>query len=320
MTRAIFWCLLAPLLLACASSARLTGNFDEYASYRRARLATTLEARLEASERYLRTYPTGDYRDEVRGWFLPAERRYVKLAWNNLPRLRAYLAALPRGPHAAAVTERVTELESRRVFEDRREQRVLDRAQSFETRLALAAEQRRAFVREFSTLCALLAATRSFGQPTSELGSELLLRFRLRLPAGRCAGDRCSKVFSFTYGVPDDKQLIERKVEITLNITLERGLVQSMTLSGPDLLTRVAEAVTVRAIPSDNPQARAEALGQALEIASAAVDESLPGAACSAEAISPVVLARRCGGVRLEIVAGTEVGALDRLLVWADKR
>jgi hypothetical protein len=138
--------LVLSLLVSCASSARMTGDFGDYASYRRTRLATTLEQRLGASERYLRDYPEGDYRDEVRAWFKPAEKHYFKLAWNNLPRLRAYLDAMPRGPHAEAVTDRITELESRRLFADQRERQLLDRASGFEARLANAADQRRDFL------------------------------------------------------------------------------------------------------------------------------------------------------------------------------
>jgi hypothetical protein len=125
--RRLLCCLTCSLLLAaCANTARVTGDFTEYRSYRQTRLAGTLEQRLGASERYLRDYPQGDYREEVRRWFAPAEKRYFRLSWNNLPRLRAYLDALPHGPHAEAAAERITELESRRMFADRRDQRMLD--------------------------------------------------------------------------------------------------------------------------------------------------------------------------------------------------
>jgi hypothetical protein len=115
-------------LASCASTARITGDFGDYRSYRQTRVTPTIEARLGASERYLSEFPHGDYSDEVRHWFIPAEKHYYKLAWNNLPRLRAYLDAMPRGPHAEAVTERIAELESRRLFADRRDQRMLERA------------------------------------------------------------------------------------------------------------------------------------------------------------------------------------------------
>ena len=309
---------LCPVLVSCASTARITGDFGDYHAYRQARLATTLEDRLGASERYLRDYPHGDYHEEVRAWFAPQEKHYLKLSWDNLPRLRAYLDAMPRGPHAEVVAERIAELETRRVYADRRDQRMLARAQGFESKLAEAAEQRRDFLREFSLLTKLLGATRTFDEPTSELDAALLLRFRTRQPAGHCDGDLCTKLFSFPYAVPEDKVLAPRMAELTLEIILERGLVQQLALSGPEVLTRVAEAVTVRAIPANNPQARAEALGQALDVVAAALDGPLPTARCTTEAVSPVVLSRRCDGLRVDVVASTEPGEPDRIVVRAE--
>ncbi|HEY0466904.1 MAG TPA: hypothetical protein VGC79_22020 [Polyangiaceae bacterium] len=302
-------------VLSCASTARITGDFTEYRSYRQYRVSTTLEARLGAAERYLRTYPSGDYREQVRAWYVPTEKRYFKLSWDSLPRLRAYLDEMPHGPHSEAVAERITELESRRVFADRREQRMLSHAQDIETRLARAADQRRGFVHEFSRLTELLAATRSFNEPTSELAPELLVRLRERPPQLHCEGDQCQKVFSFNYAVPEDRALTERAIDVNLQIRLERGLVQELSLSGPELLTRLAEAISVRAVPPFNPQASAEALGQALEIVRAALDVALPKQRCEVEAVSPVLLERRCDGVRMRVVAGTETGAADRLIV-----
>ena len=307
--------LLLWLCLSCASSARITGDFGEYRSYREYRVSSTLEARLGAAERYLREYPQGDYQPEVRAWYVPAEKRYFKLAWDSPTRLRAYLDAMPHGPHAVEAAERIGELDSRRVYAERREQRLLGHAQDIEQRLARAAEQRRGFVREVSRLVELLGATRSFGEPTSELAPDLLVRLRERPPQLRCEGERCQKLFSFSYAVPEDKALTERKIDVRLEIRLERGLVQELTLSGPELLTRLAEAITVRAVPPLNPQASAEAVGQALEIVNAALDTPLPRARCEGEAVSPVVALRRCDGVRFAVVAGTEPGADDRLSV-----
>lgn len=307
-------------LTSCASTARITGDFDDYRSYRRTRLAPTLEERLGAGQRYLRDFPKGDYRGEVRRWFLPAEKRYFKLSWNNLPRLRAYLDAMPNGPHAEAAADRITELESRRIYADRREQRVLTVAQGFERRLEVAAEQRREFLHEFSIFAGLLGATRSFGEPTSELGSELLLRFRVHQPPGTCEGDHCTKKFSYTYAVPDGTGLARHEAQLTLDIALERGLVRSVALSGPELLTRVAEAIEVRAVPEHDAQARAEALGYALDALANALDAPLPKSQCAMDAVSPTVLARKCQGVRLEVVAGTEPGALDRLFIAPERR
>jgi hypothetical protein len=306
--------------VACASTARITGDFAEYGSYRQTRTATSLEQKLGASDRYLQVYPKGDYASEVRRWFEPAEKRYFKLSWDHLPRLRAYLAAMPRGPHAEAVGERISELESVRVYATRREQRMLDRAQGFEQRLARAAEQRRTFLRELTRLIRLLGATHSFGQPPSELDPELLLRFRVPQAPGGCGADRCLAVLPFVYAVPEDKVSTERHLDLTLEVTLVHGLVQQVSLSAPELLTRIAEAARVHAVPLADPQARAEALGQSVDFLSDALTGPLPTAACAAEVVSPVILARHCRGLWLEVSAGTEPGALDRVQVRPERR
>ncbi len=312
------YCLFALLLSACASTARITGDFGDYRSYREARLAPTLEDRLAASERYLREFPRGDYRDQVRAWFAPAEARYYKLAWDNLPRLRAYLDAMPRGPHAAAVADRITQLESRRVFAERRVERMLAAARALEARFALAADQRRELLREFGRLVRLLASTRSFGKRAGDLDAVLRASLPELQPSGSCTSDPCHAVFSFPYAVPDDKVLTERVAEARLQVTFKNARLREVSLSGPELLTRVAEAVEVRAVPAGSPQARAEALGHALDVVADALDASLPKSRCEAEAVSPVVLSRRCGRVRLSVVAGTEPGALDSISVVAD--
>jgi hypothetical protein len=308
------------VMCACASTARITGDFGEYQSYRRTRLAPTLEARLGASDQYLRDYPHGDYRSQVRNWFLPAEQRYYRLSWDNLPRLRAYLDVMPKGPHAVDVADRISQLESRREFAARREQRMLEKARVFEAQLAQAAEQRHALLREISALTRLLAATRTFGKPMSALDAELLSRFNAAPLAGTCTADQCSKSFSFPFAVPEDKALSNRTLQVALEFQLERGQVSALSLSAPDLLVRVAEAVEVRAIPSDSPQARTEALAHALDVVADALDASLPRTSCEAPAISPVVLARRCQSVHLDVIAGTETGAPDRISIAAGSR
>jgi hypothetical protein len=80
----------------------------------------------------------------------------------------------------------------------------------------------------------------------------------------------------------------------------------------------VAEAVEVNAVQG-SPQARAEALAHALDVLDDALEEPLPKARCSAAVVSPVVLARRCDGVKLDVLYGVEAGAPDRLSMTAEK-
>jgi hypothetical protein len=61
-------------------------------------------------------------------------------------------------------------------------------------------------------------------------------------------------------------------------------------------------------------------LGHALDLVADALDASLPKSRCEVDVVSPTVLARRCDGVGLQVVAGTESGALDRLVITAERR
>jgi hypothetical protein len=312
MRRAISSLLLL-LLVSCAATARITGDFGDYRSYRRIRLATTTEDRLAASDSYLHEFPGGDYRAEVRAWFKPAEEHYLKLAWNNPARLRSYLDAMPRGPHAAAVTERIAELESRRMFSDRREQEARQHAADIERRLAAAADQRREFLRNFARLARSMAGIRSFGQTPSKLSAELLPISSDGKSTERCDNNPCARVFSFPYAVPDRKEVADRVALVSLQITSQKGLLTEVTLSGADLLTRVAEAVEVNAVSP------AEALAHAVDVLDDALSDPLPKARCMVQAVSPAVLSRRCDGVVLDVLYGLEAGASDVLRMTAEK-
>ncbi|HEV8245388.1 MAG TPA: hypothetical protein VGP93_06460, partial [Polyangiaceae bacterium] len=177
----------------CAVGTRFAAGHEDYRLYRETRLAATVEDRLSASNRYLQTLPNGQWRDEVRAWFKLGESAYFRAAKNSLPRLRAYLVAMPDGPHAREVGSRIVELESEIAFAERREQRTLSSARRVQTTLSKAAQQRQLLVRDVSEWLRLLAGIDSWGQPTSALDDQLIFRFRLEPPHGSCSGDVCKK-------------------------------------------------------------------------------------------------------------------------------
>ncbi len=117
------------------------------------------------------------------------------------------------------------------------------------------------------------------------------------------------------YGVPEAKVQVAREAVYDVRMRMEKGGVQAAWITGPDLFTRLGEAVGTSAISSGDIVGRAEAIGQAAEIVAAAVEPVLPAARCAAGAVSPVVLHRVCDGVDLRVVAATELGEEDRILV-----
>jgi hypothetical protein len=307
--------LVAGLLLGCASTAPITGDFDDYAAYRRARLAMTREQRLGASLAYLDAFPRGDFREEIRDWFVPAESRYFRLAQDNPERLRAYLQVMPHGPHAEQVAARLAELATRRVFAERRDARALAQARGVQSALADAAAARHEFLAEWLALVELVAGVRTFGEPTSALASDLIWQFRLREPRGRCVLDRCQKAFSFEYAVPEAKQLAARRADFDLLIELERGQVRSVALRGNRLFSRVAEAAEVRALGA-GAEDRSAALERAVQLVRDVIESTLPESKCAADSGAGYLLVRRCNGVRFELASTSD--GLDTVRVSAD--
>ena len=310
-----------PILLlsaasGCAVVRTLSAPKDDYAAYRRTRVAPTREAKLAASWRYLRDVPDGRWREQVSEWFDAHEPAYYEDSRNDVPKLRAYLANLPGGPHAAEVEERLDALQLSRAV-DRRNNRLLsERAQKLEQRLASAQSQRRELVQTFAAWVARFVAIGSWGKPTSELDHELIFAWRLDPPRGRCAGGRCVKALELPYAVPDARSISKRTALFDVVFVLDaRGGISRAVLLGPELFSRIGEAADVRAVAPGDALARAEAIGRVVEIVGQAAEAKLPDKTCGREAISPVVLERECRGLRLRVIAALGSEEEDRIEV-----
>src|SRR5262245_27390252 len=139
---------IAVALAGCAVGNQLVAGRGEYELYRSTHLAPTLEGRLAAGNRYLKSDPSGRYAGEIKAWFDPAEKAYVRMAWDSLPRLRAYMKAMPDGPSIDEVKSRAGELEATIGFADKRERESQARVEAIQESLERAAEQRKAFLDE----------------------------------------------------------------------------------------------------------------------------------------------------------------------------
>ena len=303
-------------LLGCASLPTLTERPEEYHLYRTARLAPTLEERLRAADRYLRSTPNGPHGKELRGWFDRTEEKYFLTAFSRLPNLYAYQDALPAGPHIEDVKSRILALEAKRVR--RVEQQTDEEARIVLTqaRLADADAQRRQFVATFKDWTARLTQIKTFGEPTSELASETIFAFRLSEPRGACQGDSCRKLLQLAYEVPGERQLVARAALLEVQLELERGLLQRARLAGPELWTRLAEALSLRPLPSPTAEERADAVNRAQMLVRALLEPALPSAECpDVAAAPPLVFARTCRGLTARMVAGGNATEDDSLEV-----
>lgn len=305
----------ALLMIGCAATSRLTTDMNDYALYRNIRTATTREQRLDAAYRYLEAEPSGHYRKEVHAWFMDAENAYYARAGDNLGRLRLYLSALPHGPHAAQVKSRIAELEATERIRRRHEREVVGDARAVEQNLAEADKMRKQLVAEFSGWVERIAAIRSFGERTSELSGEFLHEFREVKPIGHCALGRCAKTVTLGYEIPEPGKLSSREAIFDVALSLKDGNVSRAMVTGPELFSRIGEALELRAASEADPGARAEAMGRAADLVRSAVEPAMPAARCAREAVAPVVVMRQCDGVRLSMIAATGSGQEDRVVV-----
>lgn len=296
--------LLGALALGCASLPTLTERPEHYQLYRASRVAPTLEERLRAADRYLREVPGGPHTQQVRSFYKQEEEKYFLGAFDRLSSLYAYRDALPRGPHIEDVTARISHLEGKLRA---RSQRDLDddaKARSTLAQLADADTQRRAFVGVVKDWTARVLAIRSFGEPTSELADETIFAFRLSEPRGACQGDRCRKLLQLSYPVPGQRELVERAAVLEIQLELAGGLLSRARLAGPELWTRLAEALSLKPLPSPTVEERADAVNRAAMLVRALLEPSFPAAECDAPAAPPAVVMRKCRGLRVTMLAG----------------
>ncbi|HEY6078834.1 MAG TPA: hypothetical protein VIW29_08520 [Polyangiaceae bacterium] len=290
--------------LGCASMPTLTERPEDYHLYRAARIAPTEEERLRAAYRYLHEVKGGPHERQLRSWFETAEERYYLAAFAQLPRLYAYEQALPNGPHVVEVRGRIAALEGR--ARQRRVQLTEEdkRIAATQQRLASADASRRAFVGLFKDWTARLLRIRTFGEPTSELSDETIFAFRLSEPRGTCQGDRCRKLLQPSYEVPGERTLVERGAVLEIELLLESGLLSRARLAGPELWTRLAEALSLTALPSPTPEQRQDAVNRSALLTRALLEPILPASECEVPAQPPVVLERRCRGLHARMLAG----------------
>ena len=299
---------LLPLLssaLGCAALPTLTERPEEYHLYRSARVAPTLEERLRAADRYLREVPGGPHTKQLRAWYDATEEKYFLNAFNRLPNLYAYRAALPSGPHIEDVRSRIAALEAKRKQRIERESDEDASIRATQERLDDADRKRRAFVATFKDWTAHLVRIKTFGEPTSELNDAFIFAFRLSEPRGACHGDHCKKLMRLDYQVPGDRELVARAALLEVQLELERGLLQGARLAGPELWTRLAEALSLRPLPSPTPEQRADAVNRAQLLMRALLEPAFPSAECPDSVVAaPVVLQRTCRGLTARMVAG----------------
>jgi hypothetical protein len=240
---------LAALLSGCTASRVFVAGSCDYADYRRVRLGETLEDRLAAAWDYLDARPDGTYADVVERWFDRAEPVFYEVKRGSAAGLEAYLAALPRGPHADEALARLGDLR-----DARRRSEVEGAALSEKTgqRLDLEREQRAAAADLLLSWVLAFADEKVWNTPFARVPGDLLSRWEVSLPAPVCdvhpetAGwHRCAKAPSQAYRVAGMKGgvRVDRDAALLVSIDLDPAWTfRTVVMSGPAVLVRTHEA------------------------------------------------------------------------------
>jgi len=260
---------------------------------------------LRAADRYLREVPGGPHTEQVRTFYEKEEEKYFLRAFERLSNLYAYAEALPNGPHIEDVRTRIAFLEGKLQARSRRDVEDDAKAAATLSKLSDADTKRRAFVGVVKDWAARLIQIRTFGEPTSELSDETIFAFRLSEPRGACQGDHCRKLLQLSYPVPGQRELVERAAVVEIQLELESGGLRRVRLAGPELWTRLAEALSLKPLPSPTPEERADAVNRAAMLMRALLEARFPAAECDAPATSPTVVLRRCHGLSAVMQAGS---------------
>jgi hypothetical protein len=208
----------------------------------------------------------------------------------------------------------VTELDIYRGYKKRDADRETVQLTRVANELGEAMRTRREFVQIFALLVTKLSKLGSFGLPIAALPAELANEFRG--PKGnRCGAEGCSKDFKLGYAVPGQSKLIAREAQFDLRVVAPAGRTARAELAGPELFSRVGEAVDRQAVAAESLSGRVDAVARAAQVVENALEARLPAAECEREAVAPAVLVRDCRGLRVEMRAGIEPPFRDVIVV-----
>lgn len=322
------WLALGLVALSLASSAcRAAGAFGaapaEHALYRRTKTTPLFEDRIAAARDYLRRYPDGAFVDEVRAFYLAADEAYFEARRQSRAGLRAYLALSPDGPHA----ERARALaDALRVREERLA--ALTGAVELQQRIGRAAGARARVEEEVTRWVRLLARRETFTQRLVERESELAIAWGLELPRPSCGergargvgeGEvRCRKSFDRAFEVLEDGEPSAREATVELVVVEDRaGRPLEISLGGPDLFARLAEAKSARPIAPNDRETRAKAAREVADLVARAF-LAVGGrelSRCKRDPVAPTVLTLACDGVSVIVRPGATPADPDVVLV-----
>jgi hypothetical protein len=298
----------------CAPARPLVASRDDYADYRKTRLAPSVPARLAAATLYLERHRDGAWNGEVAEWFVRAESRYYESRKTSPEGVEEYLAALPSGPHGDDARARLASYRAN--SRAAQAERLARTGAEFERRLQVAAQSREDVVNAYAGWIDRLLAFDGWGRPLDAAGGDVALSFQTDAGAGRCGPRECKRALSIAYELEVSGKPVSfvATIDVTLRLS-EAGAVEEAAVSGPDLFLRLFEAHDARPVNLERPEDRRAAARWAAELTAGVAEAHLPQARCDRLAPAPVVLSRACDGLSLEATAAAEAAGDDRVVI-----
>lgn len=306
---------------SCAATRSLGASAGDWSAYRATRVSGSLEGRLAASVRYLERYPEGTFAPDVRAWFASAEPVYFEVKRQSAAGLYAYLATLPRGPHAADARDTLRRFEARTTVEG------FDAsALRADARIAAAAASRAEARGEILGYAWSFLDPDAWSRPLGEAKAELVTRWSLRVPRPVCQFDdgapgggvrRCAKILELPYLVTTGEGSEERQATVEIVLLQDaHGRPRELTIGGPDLFVRLEEIMSGRAIPAGDGAGRAASVSRAVELVRREfLSRVSDDPACKKRVRAPDLLALECGGVRAVVRGALEATDDDRIIL-----
>ena len=307
---------------ACASLRSTATSSDEWLTYRKTRVSPTFEGRIVAAAQYLTRYPNGAFAPQTRKFYQVAEPLYFEELRKKPDGLYAYLAALPRGPHA----DETRQLLFARVEKPRGPTGFDGGIMAVDAQIGAIAARRTAAREEILNALRMWLDPVAFMRPISEAKAELVIPWSLSLPKARCSSvDEpktpssriCVKLLEETYETTNGETLEEHQATLEISVAQDAmGRPRKVTLGGPDLFVRLEETFGGRTIAPDDTSGRAAGVSRATEVVRrefiAHVSED---PTCRQRPKGVAVMEFRCNGLHVSVEAALDVASDDRIVI-----
>jgi hypothetical protein len=289
--------------IGCAGCAgklnHLIAPTADYADYRLTRVAATVPERLQAAARYLERHPDGAFRRSVAAFYERVEPLFYEAMSDSLAGTEKYLATLPNGPHANSAAQRRDAY--RAAARVNAGDRIAEQGAAFERRLAAAAKARDEVLTTYTAWIGRVLDIDEWGRPLADV-KEPFSSAWLADPKPKCAADRCTKLVTLPYELQMGGKPEKFVFFMEISARLAKGRLAEVTISGPALFARLAEARWARPIGSDD-ESRARARVSAIELTEGAAERKLPKTRCAREGAPRAAMVRECDGRRLDLRA-----------------